>query len=230
MPRTSLVFALLSALCVSLPANEPDVTNESDVVDSAREVNRERELKHEREALLEYWEPVRYIQGLTLTDDLGFGDFSADIYEEHWLNRYRAGQPFVWRYTIDPFTEPKQIEFEGRRQIQPGVFERYLRLGIYEVEGERMRLCFSAVEPVHESHRPRDFSARPGSGRILIEFERTERPEPPRAHSGEPRPSTADSDGATPAVEREAAARRPSPASPALIVPLDCPPLVPLPQ
>ncbi|MGC1273764.1 MAG: TIGR03067 domain-containing protein [Planctomycetaceae bacterium] len=134
-------------------------------------------VRDEREALRGYWAPQRYEQGLTLTEDTGFGHFTAEIDDEVWVNRYGLGRLWAWRYSIDPTAEPKRIDFEGRREVGPdATIERYVRLGIYKIEGDVLTLCFSAVEPVEPEHRPSDFSARPGSGRIMTVFKRSTPP------------------------------------------------------
>ena len=166
-----LMCRLLASLSLLVPFASPASADEDAVL-------------REREALRGFWIPVRYEQGLTLGGDPGFGDFAADVDADRWLIRYGDGEPFPWRFTPDPAAGPKRIDFEGTRPAGPrGVAgpdaaERYTRLGIYELDGDRLTLCFSAVEPVRAGRRPADFSAGPGSGRILVVFERGRPPEP----------------------------------------------------
>jgi uncharacterized protein (TIGR03067 family) len=66
-------------------------------------------------------------------------------------------------FTIDPTKAPKQINFkakEGNLEIK--------ELGIYEFDGDSLKLCFSSRE------RPKEFSAKAGAspGRMLIVFKK----------------------------------------------------------
>jgi uncharacterized protein (TIGR03067 family) len=74
------------------------------------------------------------------------------------------GQPFK----LDPAKNPRQIDFKTRT----GHKEWQDRVGIYALDGDKLRICFSTVVPVKESLRPTDFTIKPGSGRVLLVFER----------------------------------------------------------
>lgn len=168
------MFRVVASALVTLSLAPPGFAQDPDVV------------RNERNDLRGYWVPLRYEQGLTLTEDTGFGQFTAEIDDEVWVNRHDLGRLWVWRFKIDPTSEPRQIDFEGRREVglDAGI-EQYVRLGIYKLEGDTLTLCFSAVEPVKPEHRPNDFSARPGSGRIMTVFKRSTLPaaEPPSANA-----------------------------------------------
>ena len=71
------------------------------------------------------------------------------------------------KYTLDPAAQPAAIDLtdnDGRKV-----------LGIYSLEGERLRVCWTERGKV----RPTEFATKPGSGFDLFVLER-ENPEPPR--------------------------------------------------
>jgi uncharacterized protein (TIGR03067 family) len=68
-------------------------------------------------------------------------------------------------YTSDATTSPKQIEMIGS-----GDFEGQPALGIYALENEVLRLCYT----MPGFQRPTDFASAPGSGAFLITLKRLE--------------------------------------------------------
>jgi uncharacterized protein (TIGR03067 family) len=66
--------------------------------------------------------------------------------------------------TIDPRKKPKTIDFT----ITEGEGKGNEHLGIYELGEKTRKLCFAS--PGKE--RPTEFSSAPGSGQILVTFER----------------------------------------------------------
>jgi uncharacterized protein (TIGR03067 family) len=66
--------------------------------------------------------------------------------------------------TIDPTKKPKTIDFT----ITEGEGKGNQHLGIYELGKKTRKLCFAS--PGKE--RPTEFSSTPGSGQILVTFER----------------------------------------------------------
>ena len=66
--------------------------------------------------------------------------------------------------TIDPTKKPKTIDFT----ITEGEGKGNQHLGIYELGEKTRKLCFAS--PGKE--RPTEFSSAPGSGQILVTFER----------------------------------------------------------
>jgi uncharacterized protein (TIGR03067 family) len=71
-----------------------------------------------------------------------------------------------WRVKrIDAARNPKTIDLE----IMAGEYKGIVYLGIYELDGDTLRLCFALPDrPV----RPSEFSASKGSVRALTEFKR----------------------------------------------------------
>ena len=72
----------------------------------------------------------------------------------------------VWKgtSTIDPMNQPKTIDFVPTEGANAG--QTYL--GIYQIEGDARKLCFAPPG----KDRPTEFASKPGSGHILVAFER----------------------------------------------------------
>jgi uncharacterized protein (TIGR03067 family) len=74
------------------------------------------------------------------------------------------------KITIDPSKKPKTIDY----QMTDGVTKGKTQLGIYELDGDTFKSCFSApVDP-----RPTDFTSKPGDRRTLSVWKR-EKPAAP---------------------------------------------------
>jgi uncharacterized protein (TIGR03067 family) len=83
-----------------------------------------------------------------------------------WSMR-RGDQTVVeWKVkTLDPTKTPKAIDFE----ITSGTYKGVVYLGIYELDGDTLRICFAMPDrPV----RPTEFTAGKGSVRALSELKR----------------------------------------------------------
>ena len=65
---------------------------------------------------------------------------------------------------IDPTQKPKTIDFTPTIGADKGK----TFLGIYEINGQTRKLCFASPG----KDRPTEFSAQPGSGQILVVFQR----------------------------------------------------------
>jgi len=75
------------------------------------------------------------------------------------------GQVFLKaKITIDPSKKPKTIDYE----MLEGMTKGKTQLGIYEVQGDRFKACFSKPD----ADRPTDFTSKPGEGRVLSEWQR----------------------------------------------------------
>jgi uncharacterized protein (TIGR03067 family) len=72
----------------------------------------------------------------------------------------------VWKGNskIDPMNQPKTIDFVPTEGAHVG----QTSLGIYEIEGDARKLCFAPPG----KDRPAEFASKPGSGYILVAFER----------------------------------------------------------
>jgi RNA polymerase sigma factor (sigma-70 family) len=69
-------------------------------------------------------------------------------------------------FTIDPDKAPKRIDF------RTGAKDSVNRLGIYSLDGDKLTICFSSVTPPQERFRPTEFTVKPGTGRVLLVYER----------------------------------------------------------
>jgi uncharacterized protein (TIGR03067 family) len=68
------------------------------------------------------------------------------------------------KITIDPSKKPKTIDY----QMTEGVTKGKTQLGIYELDGNMFRSCFSAPG----GQRPTDFTTKPGDQRTLTVWKR----------------------------------------------------------
>lgn len=68
------------------------------------------------------------------------------------------------KYTIDPTKRPKTIDYA----FSEGPTKGKKSLGIYEIEGDTVKFCFSRPD----MDRPTDFTSKEGSGRTLSVWKR----------------------------------------------------------
>ena len=86
-----------------------------------------------------------------------------------------AGQLFIKaKFTIDPSKKPKTIDY----QMTGGFTKGKQQFGIYEVEGDSFKACFS--KPGAE--RPTDFASKLGDGRTLSVWKREKQTAPAPEH------------------------------------------------
>jgi uncharacterized protein (TIGR03067 family) len=69
------------------------------------------------------------------------------------------------KFTIDPTKKPKTIDYT----FTDGPTKGKKQLGIYELDGDTVKFCFSAPD----KDRPADFTAKEGSGRTLSVWKRS---------------------------------------------------------
>ena len=97
--------------------------------------------------------------------NLGFKNGGLDVFDYTKINDWHYG------YVIDPSAATKTIDLTERRQSR-GQKNREV-LGIYEIDGDRLRLCLARRMPeVKTEHRPSKFAIEPGSGDILVVLDR----------------------------------------------------------
>jgi uncharacterized protein (TIGR03067 family) len=77
------------------------------------------------------------------------------------------------RITIDPSKTPKSIDY----LMTEGVTRGKTQLGIYELDGDTFRSCFSAPG----DQRPTDFTTKPGDQRTLTVWKREKKAAPTSA-------------------------------------------------
>lgn len=101
-------------------------------------------------------------------DKQGFVKFTWVIKEESVTQEYENQRKRSGRFKLAPEKSPKQIDLtwgEEKADLRQ-------RIGIYALEGDNLKVCLGTVVPVEESRRPTNFTTKPGSGWILLEFER----------------------------------------------------------
>jgi len=72
---------------------------------------------------------------------------------------------FKAKFTIDPSKSPKTIDY----QMLEGPTKGKTQFGIYEIQGERFKACFSKAG----EQRPTDFTTKDGDGKTVSEWKRT---------------------------------------------------------
>ena len=83
-----------------------------------------------------------------------------------------GGQVFLKaKITLDPSKNPKTIDY----QMTEGFTKGKTQLGIYELDGDTFKSCFSAVG----AERPKDFTTKAGDGRTVSVWNKTN-PETPK--------------------------------------------------
>lgn len=79
-----------------------------------------------------------------------------------------GGQMFMKaKFVVDPSKKPKTIDYT----MTGGPTEGKTQLGIYELDGETVKFCFSAPG----KDRPTDFTTKAGSGRTLSVWKRAKK-------------------------------------------------------
>jgi len=68
------------------------------------------------------------------------------------------------RFSVDPTKKPKAIDYE----ILEGETKGKKVLGIYEIDGDKLKFCFATPD----KDRPSDFTAKAGSGNTLSVWKR----------------------------------------------------------
>jgi len=71
------------------------------------------------------------------------------------------------KFTVDPAKKPKTIDYT----MTGGPTEGKTQLGIYELDGDTVKFCFSAPG----KDRPTDFTTKEGSGRTLSVWKRAKK-------------------------------------------------------
>jgi RNA polymerase sigma-70 factor (ECF subfamily) len=93
--------------------------------------------------------------------------------DEMWTESDAGGMDDRGRFQLGPDKSPKRIDFRTGGTRKDGQD----RLGVYALDGDKLTICVSSVVPAGESRRPTDFAIKPGTGRVLLVYER-EKPDP----------------------------------------------------
>ena len=146
-----------TALLILVGACSPDVFGAS----------RRGDLTAQLRALAGTWEPVS-------AENNGFWATRSDLDGIIWIRRAngrwtmrRGGKDLVeWTVkAIDARKSPKTIDLE----VSAGAYKGVVYLGIYELDGDTMRICFALPD---KPERPTEFGADKGTVRALAAFKR----------------------------------------------------------
>lgn len=155
MPRSSAM--LPGAVLLLLGLGSPNASGDSQ--DDA--------VKKELKAMAGTWRPVSAENnGFKVPED-GLKDTRRALDADgKWTTRRGEETVVEWKVKrLDPTKTPKAIDIE----VASGSYKGVVYLGIYELEGDTLRICFAMPDrPV----RPTEFSAGKGSVRALSEFKR----------------------------------------------------------
>jgi len=126
---------------------------------------KEEAVKKELQALKGTWRPVsREVDGVkTSEEELKDVIIRRD---EAGMFSVRLGDQVIIEGTIkiDPAKKPKTVD----TTYSTGENKGKVAKGIYEIDGDTYRLCFAQPG----SERPKEFSAKAGSGNTLIVYKR----------------------------------------------------------
>ena len=76
-------------------------------------------------------------------------------------------------YKVDPAAKPKTIDLYEDSLRPPGVKGELSALGIYELDGDQLRICLANYRPpTFTDPRPKDFAVKPGSENVLVTLQR----------------------------------------------------------
>jgi uncharacterized protein (TIGR03067 family) len=121
----------------------------------------------ELKALAGTWRPI-------FTENNGYKSSPEDLKGILWIRdadgkwTARRGDKTVVEWAvkkIDATKNPKTIDLE----ITAGEYKGVVYLGIYELDGDTLRICFALPD---RAERPTEFSASKGTVRALSEFKR----------------------------------------------------------
>jgi len=88
--------------------------------------------------------------------------------DQMWKLRQGGKKEDQGTFKLASEKDPKQIDFKTGGKAKEGQD----RIGIYSLDGDKLKICFSTAVPVEETRRPTDFTIMPGSGRVLLVYER----------------------------------------------------------
>jgi uncharacterized protein (TIGR03067 family) len=121
----------------------------------------------ELKALAGTWRPIS-------TENNGYKSSPGDLDGILWIRdadgkwTARRGDKIIVEWAvkkIDATKNPKTIDIE----ITAGEYKGVMYLGIYELDGDTLRICFALPD---RPERPTDFSASKGTVRAFSEFKR----------------------------------------------------------
>lgn len=116
-------------------------------------------VKHDQELLQGTWSMVSGARdGAAFPAD--YLKHSKRVAKDDEVTVMLQGQLFMKaKFKLDPTKTPKQVDYA----VSDGPYAGTTQLGIYELEGEQVKFCFSVPGKV----RPTDFTTKPSDGRTL---------------------------------------------------------------
>jgi uncharacterized protein (TIGR03067 family) len=118
--------------------------------------------KGDAEALRGVWALTsRSVGGIEVPNDPTSGPMLTAFAGDFYLQRQGESIVEEGTYTVDPGKSPATIDL----QIKKGPEAGKRQLGIYEADGDSLRLCLA---PPGVKRRPKDFEPRNGSSALLV--------------------------------------------------------------
>jgi uncharacterized protein (TIGR03067 family) len=126
---------------------------------------KEEAVKKELKALQGTWRPISQELDGKKTSEEELKD-RAVVFDAAGKASLRHGDKILLEsaWKIDPTKKPKAVD----STYTSGENKGKTRLGIYELEGDTLRVCLGPIG----KERPTEFSSKPGSGNLLFRFER----------------------------------------------------------
>ncbi len=146
----------------------------------------------ELKALQGEWKVVRFEKGEAASSSWPLMDppFQTDSMNPETIDRlqitegglalsdHKQGQRFVARYRVNPTTTPGTIDLVNSVGFGAERKERIAAVGIYEVKGDRLKVCLAQYHTSLEAEqRPKGFAIGPGSADVLFTLERYRLPQ-----------------------------------------------------
>ncbi len=117
--------------------------------------------------------------------EINFDHLSRVVFDEHYcrFQEMEEGIDCTLEWRFNPTTVPKTIGLHAQSSpAGPGVLAA---LGVYELQGDQLKICLAKYSPVLQSEqRPSGFTIRPNSGEILLTLERYQPSEDEKAFQG----------------------------------------------
>jgi HlyD family secretion protein len=113
---------------------------------------------------------------IEFTEPSGRGLMNVKYFRVQGAEKVPLGWVSGLCYQIDPSTSPKAIDL-CEDEIGNEEHKLLKAIGIYEIEGDRMKICFARYMPtIKMSQRPESFDLQPDSANIVIFLERFQPP------------------------------------------------------
>jgi len=114
------------------------------------------------------WSAVSLTHNGQVTADIFVKAMSATFDGKGYVNRQRDAVAVEGTYTLSPEKSPKQIDFT----IETGADKGKTQLGIYEIDGDRLKLCIARAG---DAERPKAMGGKTDSDGMLITLRRAKK-------------------------------------------------------